>query len=401
MKVLYANNLYAPYFFGGTERTLLSLVEGISARGHDTAVLTTGPGSGVHEEFFNGIRILRVGIRNLYWPSVETHHPAWKRTIWHLVDMYNPFMKQLIIDIIHNERPDIISLHNLSGFSVSAWSAAKQERVHTIQVLHDQYLLCPRCTMFNNDTLCKRQCLSCRCMRFYHPQLSNKVSAVVGVSEFILNHHLQYGYFSETSIKKVIHNARNNSTALAVPRRTPDGTTRFGFIGLLNQIKGIELLLKVFTEIAKEDWQLHIAGSGEASYDTFLRNSYKRDNIIFRGFQKPEEFYPSIDVLVVPSTCNDNFPGVVIEGLSFGTPIIGAKRGGIPEMVVDKVNGLLFEPDNPEELRKIMIKMAENDDFITSASRAARDTAPYFLDMNRFLSAHEELYKKLCKIKIQ
>lgn len=398
MKVLYANNLYAPYLFGGTERTLQSLVEGISTRGHDTIVLTTGPESGVHETVINGIRILRVGIRNLYWPSVNNHPSTWERSIWHLVDMYNPLMKLIVTDIIRNERPDVISFHNLPGLSVSAWSAAKQERVHAIQVLHDQYLLCPRCVMFKNDTLCKQQCLSCRCMRFFHPQLSNNVSAVVGVSQFILEHHIQNGYFKNVPIRRVIHNIRDNSHALEIPRRIPDGTIRFGFIGLLNQIKGIELLLKVFTEINNDDWQLHIAGKGEATYERFLRNSYVNNNIIFHGVKKPEEFYPNIDVLVVPSTCNDNFPGVVIEGLSFGTPIIGAKRGGISEMVKDEENGLLFDPDHPEELKRTMIKMAENNDFRESASNTARKTAPYFLDMNRFLSGHEILYQELCNI---
>jgi glycosyltransferase involved in cell wall biosynthesis len=223
MKILYINILYAPYLYGGAERTLQTLAEGMVVRGHDVTVLTTGPDSGLHEDSINGVRVLRAGMRNLFWHAVRNKPPAWKRSLWHLVDMYNPLMRRLVSDVVCHVKPDVVSLHNLPGFSVSAWDAIYQEGVPMVQVLHDQYLLCPRCTMFRDDHVCERQCLSCRTMRYFHPRLSKKVNAVVGISRFILDHHIQHGYFCESSIMRIIHNVRNNSKALTAPRREPDG----------------------------------------------------------------------------------------------------------------------------------------------------------------------------------
>jgi glycosyltransferase involved in cell wall biosynthesis len=397
MKILHINILYAPYDYGGTEVTLQTLVEGMAQRGHDVLVLTTGPDAGLRTEAINGVRVLRVGVRNIYWQAMREKPASWKRALWHLTDLYNPYMKQIVLDVVTREKPDIVSIHNLPGFSVAAWDAVYQAGVPMVQVLHDQYAICPRCTMFRNGEICKQQCLPCRLLRLFHPRMSQKVSAVVGVSKFILDHHLGYGYFKDTPVKRIIHNARNISWALSLPRRQQTSTVRFGFIGTLTQSKGIELLLQVFKRFSKSNWQLYIAGTGPSSYESMLHETYASPNVIFTGVQKPIDFYPTIDVLVVPSIWNDTFPGVVFEGLAFGKPIIGSRRGGIPEMVVDGVNGLLFDPQRPEELMAAMMRMSDDVEFRSSASRAAYDAAPYYLDTDRFLSSYENLYLELLR----
>lgn len=396
MKILYINILYAPYLFGGAERTLQTLAEGMVECGHEVVVLTTGPNSGLHEDCINGVRVLRVGVRNLYWYQDCYKPNPMKRLLWHLIDIYNPLMRQVVSSVVCRLKPDVVSLHNLPGFSVSAWDAVWQERVPMVHVLHDQYLLCPRCTMFKDDQICKHQCFSCRTMRYFHPVLSNKVDAVVGISRFILDHHIQHGYFRDSAKKIIIYNARNNPNALTTPRRKPDDKLRFGFIGSLSKNKGIEILLRVFTDIARSNWELHVAGSGTADYEKFLHETYANTNIFFHGVQKPAVFYPSIDVLVVPSIWNEPLGVVVFEAMSYGVPVIGARRGGITEMIEEGKSGLLFEPDQPEQLKFAMNYIAINGDIRESISLVARDTSKYYLDTKRFVSSYEELYKELC-----
>lgn len=360
-------------------------------------MLTIGPFRGLREDAVNGVRVLRVGIKNLYAnAAIGIRPPAWKRALWHLADIYNPLMKTIVSDVLRLVQPDVANLHNVTGFSISAWNAISEARLPMVQVLHDQYLLCPRSVMFRNDHLCERQCLSCHSMRYFHPQLSNQVNAVVGVSKFVLEHHLRHGYFRLSPVKRVIHNAQANSAALNVPSRRPDSIVRFGFIGNLAQNKGIELLLDVFKESARSHWQLHIAGRGHARYENYLREWYAGPNIIFKGVQKPGDFYPNIDFLVVPSICNDSLATVVYEALSYGLPVIGSRRGGMPEMIKDGVNGLLFDPNNPSELVTAMAKVAGDTAFRASSSLAARDTSKYFFDMDRFLSSYENLMSDLC-----
>jgi glycosyltransferase involved in cell wall biosynthesis len=54
--------------------------------------------------------------------------------------------------------------------------------------------------------------------------------------------------------------------------------------------------------------------------------------------------------MVVPSEWYENYPMSVLESLACGTPVIGARIGGIPEIVRDGETGLLFESGNAEEL---------------------------------------------------
>ncbi|MCX7680016.1 MAG: glycosyl transferase, partial [Spirochaetes bacterium] len=69
-------------------------------------------------------------------------------------------------------------------------------------------------------------------MQFPYRYGSNRIQAVVGVSEFILNKVLQYGYFSRTKIKQVIYNVRDGKN-FRMQQRPFDGEVVFGFIGTI------------------------------------------------------------------------------------------------------------------------------------------------------------------------
>lgn len=398
MKILYLNILYAPHVTGGVEHTLKALAEGMSARGHQVTVLTTGPEPGLHREIINGVQIIRTGVHNLYWHAIREKPAPWKRALWHLLDIYNYPMGRVVSEVLSQVKPDLVSIHNLAGFSVAAWGAIHQTGIPIVQVLHDHYLLCPGSNMFRDNHICRQRCTRCRLMRCIHPMLSKKVSGVVGVSNFILKHHLQSGLFKEAPIKQVIHDARKAPAAISTSPRKKRGKIHFGYIGTLAPNKGIELLLRVFQNEKESDWQLDIAGSGPAPYEKYLRDSYACDDIIFHGVQRQDEFYPNIDVLVVPSLWNEPLGGVVFEGLSYGIPVIGAQRGGIPEMIQPGINGLLFDPDKPNDLNSALRKMALDNKFRAAASQAALDTSKYFTDFTRFLGSYEKIYEQLCGI---
>ncbi len=59
-----------------------------------------------------------------------------------------------------------------------------------------------------------------------------------------------------------------------------------------------------------------------------------------------------IDILIVPSIWHENNPLVIQEAFLSKTPVIASNIGGIPELVIDGVNGLLFEPQDANDLRE-------------------------------------------------
>jgi glycosyltransferase involved in cell wall biosynthesis len=393
MRILYINSLYPPDIGGGAEITLSNLVNGLVRRGHQAAVLTTHGGRGLEVSSVNGVKVYRFGIRNIYWHFPPTEQPSWKRLTWHAVDSYNLLARYDVRRAINEFKPDIISCHNLPGFSIAAWNEVFYAKLPIVQVLHDYYSICPKSTMFNNGHDCVKACAACTFFRLPHKQVSNKLSAVVGVSRAVLDRHLQAGLFANVPVKTIINNARSIKVSKPIPR-TQDILT-FGFIGALTFVKGVEPLAEAFLRIAAKSKcpiRLLIGGAGKDEYVTELKRRYACDNIVFLGHVDTAIFFNQIDVTVVPSIWNDPFPGVVFESLGYGVPVIGAKRGGIPEVVQHEKNGLIYDPDEPYALDAAMLRVIEMPELLMVLRNQASSTVSDLLNEERMISEHESLY---------
>lgn len=394
MKVLFLNLYDDPAVSGGgAEMTLHHLTQGLLSRGIEPVMLATAPEPGLQLSERNGVRVWRAGLRNLYWPQAKVKPHPLMRMAWHALDSYNLAMQPLLRQVLETERPDVVSLHNLPGWSASAWATVASLGIPTVQVLHDMYLLCAKATMHTEKGNCAGQCNSCRLLRLPHRSVSNRLSAVVGVSRFILHRHLDLGYFNEVPIQRVINNARD-AQALGVEAsfaRKP-GPLRVGYIGRLDPSKGVEPMLQAFSQASIGDAELWIAGTGNADYARALQDKWSSERVKFLGRVAQHDFYPHIDVVVVPSLWNDTFPGVVFESFAFGKPVIGSRRGGISEMIVDGENGLLFEPDNAGELVAAIERLATNSSLRYRMSDTCRVAAKPFLDRERWVDSYAELY---------
>ena len=398
MKILFINSLYEPNVIGGAETILRSHVNALKARGIEVAVLTLDPEPGLGSDLVDGVRVWRAGLKNSYWPFGAEKPPGWRRGVWHLIDIYNPLMLGAVEEVLGAEKPDLVCTHNLAGWSAAAWSVPHRLGIPIVQVLHDPYLLCPRSNMFSNGAPCVRQCLKCRVMRLFHPHWSNQVSAVVGVSRYVLEKTVQKGYFGKVPIREVINNARELGAppllASAGPKTAP-GRVSFGYIGSLMESKGIELLLDSFVRRAPEGWTLLVAGSGKAEYVAQLKERYRHDRVSFIGRVAPEQFFQQVDCTVVPSIWGDTFPGVVFESFFYGVPVLGSRRGGIPEMIGEGANGVLFDPAEPGGLERAMDQVAGEIDSWRRAAPAIREQAAHFFDVAGWTERWISLYRRV------
>jgi glycosyltransferase involved in cell wall biosynthesis len=391
-RILFINTLYKPYIGGGAELTLHNVATSLQARGHSVAVLTTCNKSGTNLDLIDGVQVYRAGIHNIYWQYPPREDAGWKRAIWHALDIYNPLAARDVVKVIKEFKPDIVSTQNLSGLSVSAWTACKRMGVPIVQVLHDYYSVCPKVTMFNGETNCVKRCSSCKLYRLPHNSLSRNVHTVVGVSQFVLNTHLNVGLFADAQYKRVIYNANNFPPAQG--EKDP-GFFTFGYIGALTPVKGIESLIKAFIKLSSTSSQklrLLVAGKGKDEYVAHLKQLAKAANIEFIGYVKPESFYPQLDVSVVSSIWNEPFAGVVYEPLGYGIPVIGANRGGIPEVIRHENNGLIYDPDNNIALQNAMQKCIDEPSLMESMRKSAKDSVAHLLNQDRMIDEYEQLF---------
>ncbi len=394
MKILYIHSLYYPNISGGAEITLQILVEAMARKGHDVAVLTTTNKEGLSIDYVNGIKIYRAHLENIYNPFENKNISKLKKIRWHLNDRYNSTMVKYVQEVIDIEKPDLVSCHNLTGFSIAAWDTIKKNNLPLLQVLHDFYLMCINSNMCKGNSICTIPCLSCKLLRTNHKKATSKIDFVVGISEYILNKFNSNLYFQDIP-QQVIYNVRLLSN-LNLDIKKISSSFNFGYIGTLSQNKGIEWLIQEFKTIdRKYNISLLIAGKGNKEYVEYLQQlSHDDTRIKFLGFIKPEEFYPQINTLVVPSLWEEPLGMVAIEACAYQIPVITTGNGGLKEIIKDHYNGLICSYES-NDLKEKLIYMVSNPKEYKAFIDATKTSVQHFLDKNRIVKEYESVYKYL------
>ncbi|SEL91294.1 glycosyltransferase family 4 protein [Parapedobacter koreensis] len=396
MKILYINALYTPYVAGGAEISLKLIVEGMQANGHEVVVLSLVPEGDLQHDWVDGVKVYRVGLKNRYWPFSKSRPGKFSRLAWHLRDRYNPAMRADVKEVLHLEQPTVVSCHNLVGWSIAVWDEVRQAGIPIVQVLHDMYLLSPDSTLFKNGRPRTRQGLIAGLLRHNHRQMSKKISAVVGISHHILQRFVAHGYFDGIP-HYVIHNARRIPEARALRLREEGQALVLGYIGTLSAVKGLEWLIAQF-KISGITGQLLIAGRGKEEDEQHFRKLAADDRrIVFRGYADPVDFYPDIDVLVVPSLWEEPLGMVAVEGLANHLPVIASNRGGLLETVADGRNGILCDPDEPDSLGRAIFMLWKDVAYYNRLASEARSSASEYLSIARMVNEYEQVLLAVTK----
>ncbi|MDB5351975.1 MAG: glycosyltransferase [Planctomycetota bacterium] len=372
MKVVLVNSLYSPHFVGGAERSVQALAEGLVAEGHQAVVVSTADQLESSEAEVNGVAVHYLPYKNRYWTYADGQANALVKAAWHARDSYNRAMAEEVSEVVRRERPDVAHTNNLVGMSVAVWDALHRLGVPIVHTLRDYYLICPKSTMYSRGTSCDRPCLGCVPFASPRKSTSRHVSAVVGVSQFILDKHLRLRYFPQANQTLAIRTGYD-PTPGTTPRRDQNSSRplSIGFLGLLSPNKGIEELLEAVGRLPPDRVELHVGGTGQAAYEAELRRRFDRPNVRFHGQAPAAEFLRSLDILVVASRWEEPLARVIIEALSCGTPVVTTPRGGSPEVVIDGRNGLVCNGDDAEAIRHALDRLVSDPSLLATIRRGA------------------------------
>jgi glycosyltransferase involved in cell wall biosynthesis len=352
VKILIANTLYHPDTVGGAEISTRLLAEGLVKAGMDVCVVCA-TGTGVDRvSTLNGVKIYHLRSVNLYWPHQPKNHSPVVKMIWHAIDVHNVIMSRKLKNIIAREKPDIINTSNLACLSIDIWRVARNAGVPIVHTARDYYLMCPTATMFTRAKPCQRQCGMCSLYAGPKRAASAQVEVAVAVSRFVLQKHLENGYFQRAARTEVISNCYlpfDDTPPVQRVRENDSVPVKLGVLGRLSPEKGLEVLLEQLLADKTLNWTLSIGGKGDDEYVKGLQTKYADPRIDYLGHVKSGAFLDSIDVLVVPSIWNEPFGRVTVEAYSRGVPVVGANTGGIPE-VIEPESNLLFDMARPETL---------------------------------------------------
>jgi glycosyltransferase involved in cell wall biosynthesis len=146
------------------------------------------------------------------------------------------------------------------------------------------------------------------------------------------------------------------------------------YFGRLERLKGVFTLVEAAKRAA--DVRLIIAGQGAASAElTRYAADLQAANVEFVGFKQGAELERLVRgsiATVLPSEGYDNCPMAILESYAHAKPVVGSRMGGIPELVHDQVDGLVFAPGDADALAAHLDWMYRHRDQAVQMGRAGR-----------------------------
>ena len=160
-------------------------------------------------------------------------------------------------------------------------------------------------------------------------------------------------------------------------------------------MKAREYLIKALPYL-NINYKVLIAGDGPLKKELInLAKSLQVDRKVeFLGYVPDiENFYKKIDILVVPSL-HESFGMSVIEAQSLGALVIASRIGGLREIIIDKINGLLFEPKNYLDLTKIIELVHRDKKLLKDITNSAKKSVKEY-DIENYLFNLNNLYQSI------
>jgi L-malate glycosyltransferase len=178
----------------------------------------------------------------------------------------------------------------------------------------------------------------------------------------------------------VIHNCVDPAMFGAKTKKVSGKTKTILFVGRLCEAKGIRHLIEAFSEASQDQAgvKLTIVGDGpmRGELSAEIEQRGMKDWIEIRGFidyQDLPSVYSESDIFVLPSL-SEGFPLTVVEAMASKVAVIATDVGGIPEILVDGVNGLLVKPGSSQGLSDAMKRLIMDEQLRDRLAEAGRQT---------------------------
>lgn len=385
LRFCFFTTFYPPFNFGGDGIGIRRLAHGLARRGHHVTVvhdadayslLSEGPDPQPLEEP-EGVEVVSLRSRFGGLSMLLTHQVGAPL-------MHGGRIRRLLQD----GQFDVIVYHNISLVGGPALIACGGDAVR-LYMAHEHWLVCPMHVLWRHGReLCTgRECLRCTLRHRRPPQLYRytgmmdrhleEVDAFVAMSAFSRDKHREFGFqFPMEVVPYFLPDPDGREDAVTAHElasgggdgrdgehwsaqdTSPHTRPYFLFVGRLEEIKGLQDVIPVFSDFPDAD--LLIAGDGE--FRTALEEMASGlGNVHFLGrlgLEDLQRAYRHSLALIVPSVCYETFGIILIEAFSQKTPVIARRLGPFPEIVERADAGALF--DSREDLRAAMRKMIDD-----------------------------------------
>lgn len=346
---------------------------------------------------------------NAYTSDMDFHGASpIKKLTYSLKTIYSSEARKKIREVLEDFKPDVCHLNNFNYqltpsiiLEIRKWERQSGNKCKIIYTAHDYQLVCPN-HMCNNPAT-RKNCERCldgkfiNCLKGKCIHGSTAKSAIGMIEAYFWKMKKVYKQLdkiiccSEFMKTKLDSNPVLASKTIAmhnfvdkVEKIECEKENYVIYFGRYSEEKGIGTLL----EVCKELPEVNFVFAGTGPLEDKISGIPNIKNVGFKTGKELENLIRKAKFSVCPSECNENCPLSVMESQMCGTPVIGSKRGGIPELIIDGENGELFESGNVEELKEKIMKLYYN------------NKLNLYIDfcMSRIYDSLDEYYEKLVNL---
>ncbi|MFI5013264.1 MAG: glycosyltransferase family 4 protein [Hyphomicrobiales bacterium] len=371
MRILMLAQFYPPTV-GGEERHVRNLSIDLVRRGHDVSVATLGHLGSADAEIDQGVKIYRLRgtlqrDSSLFTETERRHAPPFP----------DPELLYGLSRIAARTKPDIVHAHN--WLLHSFLPIKRRTGAPLVVTLHDFSLVCAKKNSMRAGSICDGPALV-KCLGCAKAHYGAVKGGITTVANWISSRYERRRVDKFIAVSRAV--ADGNGLAKlptpfeVIPNFVPDDIATLSalpdprlrqlpsegyllFVGDLNRIKGVHVLMKAYSTLRQAPTLVLI---GRRCPDA------------------PKEFPPNVLVFdswphgaimqawkrclfgLVPSIWADPCPTVVMEAMALGKPVIAADAGGNPDLVDRSETGLLVPPGDATALAAAMRSLVENAD---------------------------------------
>lgn len=312
------------------------------------------------------------------------------------IEKQNPFA---LVCFLYKHFKQLLKLNNYDVIHVQYMSPALSVVLVLYYLLGQRNIIATSHTMADiYKTLKPIKYITKNCLRAFTCITQKAENSFFGTSQL---------YGENTILKRRNHFTIYNTLPQYIKIRNTEkifdnDTLTIGVVSRLEKIKGMDLVIPAFAEVIKQGYKVKLLVVGDGS----IKKEMEKQSVEFgvsnfiewkgRTEQsKLQECYDKIDILLMPSR-SEGFGLTAIEGMARGCAPVVSNTGGLSEVVLDNVSGLLHNTEDIKDLADKIVSLCENRKNLESLSKKAVERAKDF-EFEKFGRLINDLYSKLVK----
>lgn len=202
-------------------------------------------------------------------------------------------------------------------------------------------------------------------------------------------------YYIPNAIEEINLKELKNNLDIRKELGIDENSIVFGTVSNFYETKGHRYLIEALKRLYDEGYKFETIFAGEgptleemkilaAGYNSIKFLGYRKDNL---------DLMNAMDLFILPSV-KEGMPYAILEAMAVGTPVLCTRVGALGDIITNKENGIIVEPQDVEQLYKELKNVLDNRIYISSLGEAGKEYVNKNFSFDAFLNKIKEIYNK-------